>query len=499
MGVPGTRPHRTLVAQVGPWAFGNGALRKYFAYSTLILDDCRQREVRTLMSLNADTWEQVLVQVRGAIGDKRFNLWFRNTRFVSADSQQLQIGVPNLFIKGWMEENFSETVRESARKTCDWQGHVVFTVAGDLFREMRSQQLAASVDDISSHGKEPGRDMTVSEPKRTLTLDDFVVGPCNQLAHASATEICFHSEPAFTRLFLHGGVGLGKTHLLQGIWSKLRATSDDGQAVYATAEKWTNQYVYALKSNQLEAFRKKFRSVRTFLIDDVHFLKNKRGIQEEFLHTFDAIDGSNKRIVIASDSHPRDLREITQSLATRFMSGMMAKLGAPDFDTRVRILVKKTQDKKHRFSQDVIEFMADRITNNVRELEGAVTTVVAYASLAQKPISTELASDALSEIDRATGPVVTVKEIEDEVTGLVGFTRADLHSKRRTRSISRARHVCMYLARQFTRRSCRDIGHYFGGMKHSTVISACKNVKERMGNDEELASLVAKVTSKLQR
>lgn len=451
-----------------------------------------------MVTVNADTWEQVLAQVRQVVGDQRFNLWFRNTRLVSADSQHVKIGVPNLFIKGWMEENFSDTVRAGLASTCNWRGEVAFTVAGDLFRKMRSEQLSAGIDDIESSTAGPVRQAEADDECRRLTLDGFVVGPCNQLAHAVATEISFQAAPAFTRLFLHGGVGLGKTHLLQGVWNKLRG-ADHGQAYYATAEKWTNQYVYALKSNQLGAFRQKFRSVRTLLIDDVHFLKNKRGIQEEFLHTFDALDASNKRIVIASDSHPRELREVTQSLSTRFMSGMLARLDAPDFDTRVRILLKKTKDKRQRFPLDVIELVAERVTDSVRELEGAVTTVVAYSSLAKRPIDKGLASDALAEMALTAGPVVTVKSIEDEVTAALGCTRADLHSKRRTRGISHARHVCMYLARQLTRESCREIGHHFGGMKHSSVISACKKLKERVAHDEEIAGFVAKVTSKLKK
>ena len=457
-------------------------------------------EVTVVASVNADAWDTILAQIREDIGEQRFNLWFRNTCFVDADESQIKVGVPNLFIKGWMEENFTDTIRACAAAACGWQGSVVFAVTGKLFRQMRSEQLADGMADVSAVGGAKKRQEASSSGGRLLTLDEFVVGGCNQLAHAASLEACFQQSPAYTRVFLHGGVGLGKTHLLQGVWNKARRSADDGQAIYTTAERWTNEYVYALRSNQMDAFRRRFRSVKVFLIDDIHFFKNNmQSFQEEFLHTFDALEASNKRIVIASDSHPRDLSQITKTLVTRFMSGMVAKLDAPDFATRVQILAKKTKKTKYRFPPEVVEFIADRVANSVRELEGAVTTVIAYASLAGKPVSMALAREALSEAIRSATPIVTMRQIEDEAAAALGLTRAELHSKRRTRNLSRARHICMYLARQLTQKSCRDIGEHFGNMTHTSVISACRNIDKRMRDDEELAAQVTKLHTRLQR
>lgn len=453
-----------------------------------------------MATVTADTWEQVLILLRQEIGDQRFNLWFRNTTLVTADDGLLQVGVPNLFIKGWLEENFSETVGRCAGKACGWAGTVHFTVAGDLFRKMRSAQLSDGVADIEATTPDDGPGAALVEMSRAPTLDDLVVGPSNQLAHAAAMEVCFQTQPAFTRLFVHGGVGLGKTHILRGIALRLMEHgASDGEVEYVTAERWTNQYVYALRSNQFDAFRQKFRTVKTLLIDDVHFLKNKLGIQEEFLHTFDALDASSKRIVIASDSHPRDLQEVTKNLVTRFMSGMIAKLDKPDFQTRVRILAKKTEGASHAFPFEVIEYVADQVTSNVRELEGAVTTILAYAGLAGKPIDLPLVREALNEIGSAIGPVVTLKQIAEEVGAALGLTRAEVQSKRRTRAVSGARHMCVHLARELTQKSCRDIGAYFGGVKHSSVISACRSIEKRLGEDQELACIMAKVRGRLER
>lgn len=457
-------------------------------------------EVTVVASVNADAWDSILAQIREDVGEQRFNLWFRNTCFVEADADHIKVGVPNLFIKGWMEENFADTIEACASRACGWQGRVVFTVTGKLFRQMRSEQLAEGVADVSALGREKKPKEPPSSGGRLLTLDDFVIGACNQLAYAAALEACLQQNPAYTRVFVHGGVGLGKTHLLQGVWNKARQSSDDGQAIYTTAERWTNEYVYALRSNQMDAFRRKFRSVKVFLIDDIHFFKdNMKSFQEEFLHTFDALEASNKRIVIASDSHPRDLSQITKTLVTRFMSGMVAKLDAPDFGTRVQILAKKTKKTQYQFPNEVVEFIADRIANSVRELEGAVTTVIAYASLAAKPVDMALAREALSEAIRNASPVVTMRQIEDEAATALGLTRAELHSKRRTRNLSRARHICMYLARQLTHQSCRDIGGHFGNLTHTSVISACKNIDRRMGEDHELAAQLTKLRTRLQR
>ncbi len=445
--------------------------------------------------MNDDIWTRALAGIKDRIGRQKFDLWFRRTRLVEANSQSIRIGVPNLFIKGWMEERFSEPVRDALRDVCDWDGQVAFVVAKDVFPDVRGEQLAARAD----ASKSVGAVQAPREPKMNprMSLDEFVVGGCNQLAYAAATDVCFQPEPPFNRLFIYGGVGLGKTHLLNGLWQKLACQGLDGEAVFTTAEKWTNQYIYAITSNGLAAFRKKYRTVKFLLIDDVHFLKSKKGIQEEFLHTFDALDSANKRIVLASDSHPRDLEEVTANLINRFLSGMVAKIEAPDFQTRVRILRKKIERTRHRFPQEVIEFMADRITSNVRELEGALTTVVAYASLKRTPITVDLAAESLAEMVKGPHSLVTIRDIEDEVVRTFGFSRSDLPTRRRTWALCRARHVCMYLARELTHQSCHDIGRYFGDLKHTTVLSACKKMDERLRHDPGLARAVERIRKNL--
>ncbi len=409
----------------------------------------------------------------------------------------LKVGVPNLFIKGWMEEKFAQAVQEAAQKACGWKGEVLFSVASDLFQDMRAEEAVARSEPSPAAAETPATRVEPQEANPRMCLDDFVVAQCNQLAYAAAMEVCFQFEPAFNRLFIHGGVGLGKTHMLQGMWQKLRDQTCDGQAIYTTAEKWTNHYIYALTSNRLEGFRQKYRTVKYLLIDDVHFLKNKQGIQEEFLHTFDALDSSNKRIILASDSHPHDLEHVTKNLITRFLSGMVAKLDAPDEATRERILRTKMRRTRYRLPDDVLAYMAEYADVNIRELEGLVTKIVALASLNRAPITVDLARECMADLSHTRSAVVTIKDIEHEVSEATGVTRSEMHSKRRTRLVSRARHICMYLSRQLTHKSCRDIGSHFGGMKHSSVLSACKSMQERLEEDADLARMVSRLKDKL--
>ena len=318
-------------------------------------------------------------------------------------------------------------------------------------------------------------------------LENYVVGGCNRLAYATALEISKPGPVAFNTLFIHGSIGVGKTHLLQGIWNRLKSESSSVSAVYMPAENWTNEFVYALKGSRLESFRKKYRSVDIFLVDDVHFLANKNGVQEEFLHTFNTLHGLSKRIVFASDAHPRFMNQLKESLVSRFMSGMIAKIEPPGFNTSMQILRSKTEDSQKKIPDNVLEFISEKFNDSVRSMESAVTTVMAYANMSKVKIDLKLANETLSELYN-NKKSITLKDIEGVVISHYNVSRSDIHSGNKSKNIALTRQICMYLAKILTESSYQEIGKYFGNKRHTTVIFAIKKIKEKSKSSAEFQS-----------
>jgi chromosomal replication initiator protein len=294
---------------------------------------------------------------------------------------------------------------------------------------------------------------------------------------------------AFNTLFVHGSIGVGKTHLLQGIWNRLKAESNAISAVYMPAENWTNEFVYSLKGGRLESFRKKYRGVDIFLVDDVHFLANKNGVQEEFLHTFNTLHSLSKRIVFASDAHPRLMNQLKESLVSRFMSGMIAKIEQPGFNTALQILRSKVANTRKKIPDNVLEFISEKFNDSVRSMESAITTVQAYANINKVKIDLQLASDALRELYN-NRKSVTLKDIEDVVIKRYNVSRNDIHSGNKSRNIALARQICMYVTKELTESSYQEIGRYFGNKRHTTVIFAINKIKEKMKSNVEFRSYI---------
>jgi len=448
--------------------------------------------------VSTDVWRDVLDGVRERIGDQRFNLWFKNTRLVSIDDGVVKVGVPNVFIRGWLEENFSDLIEECVEKALGSEVTVKFEVAGSLFRETRQQQLAdaeSALDVDCAEDKVEVR-QEAFEIRRDMRLDRFVVGPCNQLAYSAAMQIVQLNDPAFNPLFVHASVGLGKTHLLQGITNALAERDGSQRAIYVTAERWTNQYVAAVRSNQFDAFRHKYRNVDVLLIDDVHFLAHKRGIQEEFLHTFDALGNAHKCIVLASDVHPRKIKEFRETLISRFVAGMVVKLDPPDYQTRLAILKSKALARNKVVPEPVLQLIAERVTGNVRDLEGSLTSLTAYAALHRRPMTLALAQEALDGICERTENAISLQAIEDTVLSHFTVSKSDLRSRKRSKAVTLPRQLCMYLCRDLTEHTCKEIGDYFGGKNHTTVIFAENRIAQMVEADRNILELVKSIRTR---
>jgi chromosomal replication initiator protein len=331
-----------------------------------------------------------------------------------------------------------------------------------------------------------------------LTLDSFVVGPSNELAYNAARAVVREQQSPYNPLFIHGGCGVGKTHLLQGICTALAQTRPNAKWLYLSAEDFANQFVLGLKTKKLEAFRCRMRQTDLLAIDDVHFLASKPSTQEEFLHTFNTINLAGKQVVLVSDAHPKMIGQLSDKLVNRFVSGMVVKIEPPDFETRCEICRQYSrrmttaaagspQEKaRQQLSEGVIRFVAERVRTNVRELEGAVVKLIAYTALQEERLSLQMAEAVLAEHIGRCDPMVHVCDIESAVGAYFGVTPAQLHSSKKSRTISLARHFSMYLTRKHTNMSSSEVGRYMGNKNHATVLVACRNVEEMLACDAEI-------------
>ena len=431
---------------------------------------------------STDIWEDALGAIETKVGIRQFNLWFKNTHLISFDNESLSIGVPNQFVQAKIRESYEPLIKDLIRDITKINPSINLHIENNSHSQNSSKAVTGNIKFEKPLNQGNG---FISNKK--LLLDNYVVGGCNRLAYATALEISKPGPVAFNTLFIHGSIGVGKTHLLQGIWNRLKSESSSVSAVYMPAENWTNEFVYALKGGRLESFRKKYRSVDIFLVDDVHFLANKNGVQEEFLHTFNTLHGLSKRIVFASDAHPRFMDQLKESLVSRFMSGMIAKIEPPGFNTSMQILRTKTEDSRKKIPDNVLEFISEKFNDSVRSMESAVTTVMAYANMSKVKIDLKLATETLSDLYN-NKKSITLKDIEGVVISHYNVSRSDIHSGNKSKNIALTRQICMYLAKVLTESSYQEIGKYFGNKRHTTVIFAIKKIKEKSKSSAEFQS-----------
>jgi chromosomal replication initiator protein len=446
------------------------------------------------MEFYTKVWDDVLQDIRGKVGPLRFNLWFKNTRLESFDDNSANIVVPNVFTQVWLQENFSNVLREGIGKlTNNKDLNIRFSISKN------GEGENVPTTSISLPEKKADDNKNYLPLNRNLRLEDFVVGPNNRLAYTAALEIIKDKYPPFNPLFIHGPVGVGKTHILQGVWNRIREEQNIN-AIYMPAEKWTNEFIYSLQKGKMETFRQKFRNADIFLIDDVHFLSNKQGVQEEFLHTFNALYELSKRIIFASDAHPKMIGQIRETLASRFMSGMVTKIDKPDYATRLLILRSKAAKFDIHFPEEVLEFIAEKFDGeNVREVESALTTLSAHAKFDERKIDLQLANDVLGEFLCTEGKVIKIHEIEAAVLTYFNISRNELHSNKKTKSISFPRQVCMYLIKTLLNWSYQQIGNYFASKKHSTVMFAIKKVKDQIDSDKQFKLFIDSLVEKIKK
>ena len=457
------------------------------------------------------------------IGPQKYRIWFQScARFALVDGT-LRIGVANPFLATWLEGHFLKDIQAAAQSVTGSPLEISFTVDAELNGDRRRSpaEPGSPLRGIVSGGvSRPVGSVPARASKEAscgvitggsaaesaalgpveglrLTLDTFVVGSSNELAYNAAKAVIREQQSPFNPLFIHGGYGVGKTHLLQGICNGVAQARPGTQWLYLSAEEFANQFVLALKTKKLEAFRRRMRQTDLLAIDDVHFLASKPSTQEEFLHTFNTINLAGKQVILVSDAHPKMIGQLSEKLVNRFVSGMVVKIDAPDLQTRcdicrqfARRMLSASQNgsgPKHAAMPDeVIRFVAERVRTNVRELEGAVLKLIAYATLQDEQLSLPMAEAVLAEHIERCDPMVHVTDIEAAVGAYFGVTSANLHSAKKGRTVSLARHFSMYLTRKHTSMSSSEVGRYMGNKNHATVLVACKKVEELLQRDAEI-------------
>jgi chromosomal replication initiator protein len=424
------------------------------------------------------------------IGQRRFQLWFKNATKIQIDGQQLKLQVPNNHVKGWIENHFLDVLREIASATIGGPVEVVFEFDPALLKSEASTTERSEVPEENV----PQRTNRLSAGRKIVrklrnNLDSFIVGPENLMAYNAIQMVLEKIHTQINPLFIHGGCGLGKTHLLQGLCNALSEKRPDIGWHYVSGEEFTNQFIQSMKSGSLDAFRHQYRNVDVLVIDDVHFLANKRATQEEFLHTYNAIDAAGKQVVMASDVHPKLMKEMNNSLVNRFISGMVIEIKAPDETTRAKIIRARSQQMGQEIQETVVRMLASRIKGNVREIEGTMLKLFAYASLCNKPIDVEIANQVIREYASTSASEskdLRIETVEKIVGEYFGVSTADLHSAKRSKGVAQARAIAMFLVRKHTPMSFPEIGKHMGNKNHSTVVLACQKIEGQLTSKEQI-------------
>lgn len=436
-------------------------------------------------------WEKTLNIIKGELTEVSFNTWIKSCEPLCISANTIKISVPNSFTKDILEKRYKDLVINSIEAACSKTYDLEFLIASEV---QDTEEKNTVKDDIS---------VTVSdEMSSTLnpkyTFDSFVIGNSNRFAHAASLAVAESPAKAYNPLFIYGGVGLGKTHLMHAIGHYILQNNPNAKVVYVSSEKFTNELINAIKDDKNEEFRTKYRSVDVLLIDDIQFIAGKERTQEEFFHTFNTLHEANKQIILSSDRPPKEIPTLEDRLRSRFEWGLIADIQAPDFETRMAILKKKADVEKLNVPNEVMVYIATKIKSNIRELEGALIRIVAYSSLTNRDITVDLATEALKDIiSNKQNKCITIDLIQDIVANYFNLRVEDLKSQRRTRNVAYPRQIAMYLSRKLTDMSLPKIGEEFGGRDHTTVIHAYEKISEALNNDQSLEHTIDDITKKL--
>ncbi len=432
-------------------------------------------------------WTEVSGRLKGALNESTYRTWFGEVQGIELTDDSFVLGVPNDFTREWIEGHFLELIRAAVR---DATG-----------QERRVQLTIAEVDAPPDLARVPAQRIADTGLNTKYTFDLFVIGSSNRFAHAAALAVAEAPAQAYNPLFIYGGTGLGKTHLLQAVAQYVMEHPGDMSVRYVTSESFVNDFINSLRDKRIEGFKQRYRNYDLLLIDDVQFFEGKERIQEEFFHTFNSLYESGSQIVLSSDRPPKEIATLEERLRSRFEWGLITDIQPPDLETRIAILRKKVKtDGIHIADPQLLTFIAGRISTNIRELEGALTRVVAFASLTGRPMTAELAQDVLKDVfPQGDAPQVTIERIQEVVCDRFGMSIDELCSHKRSQNIVYPRQVAMYLSRELTDSSLPRIGRHFGDRDHTTVLHANTKIQRMIKADRSVYNLVQELTARIKQ
>jgi len=432
-------------------------------------------------------WENALSTLEGRIKPHNFEMWLRPIQCKAVDGSRITLSAPSKWIKEWFQDNYQSIVLDALRAQTNQDYEILFEVReSEALRDPTPVPVAAREPSNSGpvDTKAGEKDGAAPDLLAKYTFDAYVVGPSNQLAHAASRAVAEIPANKYNPLFIYGGVGLGKTHLVHAIGHRIREKHPQWRILYLKTETFMNEYINCIRNGKIDEFRRKYRErCDVLLMDDIQFLAGKDRTQDEFFHTFNSLFESHRQIVLTADKYPHEIPDLEERLRSRFQSGLIADIQPPELETRIAILKKKAEMDEINLPDDVAIYLATNIKSNVRELEGLLIRVAAFAGLQEQPITIEFAKETLKNFLTQAAHSLTVEAVQKEVANYFNVKLADLKSPKRHQAIARPRQIAMYLARKLCKASYPELGQRFGGKDHTTVLSACRKIESLVASD----------------
>jgi len=437
-------------------------------------------------------WEKAQDEIKSRVGQTSYETWFSSIHLKEVLPDTLIVETPDEFFKNWIVEHYLDIIENALTSVAPQNINIEFNVNSQVLSKKNSSRLSTIEKDFK---KEDLPKTTPIAPR--FTFENFVIGPSNRFAHAASLSVAESPAKAYNPLFIYGGVGLGKTHLMQSIANHIRQRDPKTKFCYISSERFTNELIEAIRRGATPQFRSKYRHVDVLLVDDIQFIAGKEATQEEFFHTFNDLHENKKQIVISSDRLPKSIVSLEERLSSRFTWGLVTDVQPPDFETRVAILRKKVEREPAHIPDDVILFIADQIKTNIRELEGALVRVMAYSLLEESPVSLNMAKIILKDMVKEASKIINVDMIQKAVANHFDISLYDLRTTKRNKNIVLPRQVAMYLTRQLTGLSLPEIGAAFGGKDHTTVLHSCKKINKEIGVNNNLKNSVDQLSTEI--
>ena len=441
-------------------------------------------------------WEKATNIIKEKLSKQNFDTWIKPIKLVAMEDKCVKLAVPNKFFKDWLYDNYLSTIKNSLQNIVSMDVDVEFVLSKD--KEKKPQSASPSEQGKVRKTTTTPNSKNISFLNSNYTFERFIIGPCNQFAHAASIAVAKQPAKNYNPLFIYGGSGLGKTHLLNAIGLLTSTAHPELNIMYVSAEEFVNEMITCIRYDRMPQFREKYRNIDSLLIDDIHFLAGKERTQEEFFHNFNTLHSSGKQIVVTSDKLPKDIANLEGRLRSRFEMGLIADIQPPETETKIAIIEKKMQENKISLPANVAHYIASHVESNIRELEGFLVRICAYSSLTGREINLELVMEVLKKlINHNKHEEISIEEIIKSVAGQLNVKISDIKAHNKNKNLVAARQIAMYLARKLTKSSFPDIGQKIGGRDHSTVIYANKKIINNIDSDSKFKSLIQEIENSL--